>query len=72
MITAFGVIAATIMVVAYALESRGPKWIAVFAAGCAATAIYRVLTGAWIFVVLEGLWAVIATHRFRTTRSTAP
>ena len=67
-ITAFGVIAATTMVVAYALESRGPQWIAVFAVGCAATAVYGVITGAWIFVILEGLWALIAARRFTLAR----
>ncbi len=69
MLTAFGVIAATVMVVSYALESRGSNWIAVFAGGCAATALYGVLTGAWIFVVLESVWAVIALRRFQVARS---
>ncbi|MFV1990033.1 MAG: hypothetical protein ACC652_04765 [Acidimicrobiales bacterium] len=68
MLTAFGVIAATVLVVSYALESRGSNWIAVFAGGCAATAFYGVLTGAWIFVVLESVWAVIALRRFQVAR----
>lgn len=54
------------MVGSYALEDRGPRWIAVFAVGCAATALYGALTGAWIFVVLESVWAVIAVMRFRS------
>jgi hypothetical protein len=64
-LTAFGVVAASTMVIAYALESKGRIWIAVFALGCAATALYGALTGAWIFVVLETLWAAIAAERFR-------
>lgn len=72
MLTAFGVVAAATMVGAYALESRGPVWIAVFAGGCAATALYGALTGAWIFVVLESVWAVVAMRRFLNShRSTA-
>lgn len=66
MLTAFGVLAATTMIVAYANEARHVRWIAVFAAGCAATAVYGALSGAWIFVDLETIWAGIALRRFRT------
>ncbi len=52
------------MVVAYALEARGPVWIAVFAAGCASTALYAVLTRSWIFAGLELVWSVLAIRRF--------
>ena len=65
MLTLFGVAAATTMVVAYAFEKRHRLWIAVFAAGCLATALYGVLTQAWIFVILETVWAAIAIRRFR-------
>ena len=64
MLTVFGVIAAATMVASYALEDRHRNWIAVFAVGCAATAVYGVLTGAWIFVVLETLWAAVATRKY--------
>lgn len=64
LITLFGVVAAATMVTAYGFESRDPKWVAVFAVGCAATAIYGVITGAWIFAVLETIWAGVATKRF--------
>lgn len=68
MLTAFGVVAAATMVGAYALEPRDTRWIAVFAVGCAATALYGALTGAWIFVVLETVWAIIAVDRFLRVR----
>lgn len=68
MLIAFGVVAATTMVVSYALESRGAIWIAIFAAGCLATAIYGVLSGAWIFAILETVWAAIALQRFTAER----
>jgi hypothetical protein len=64
MLTIFGVVAATTMVVSYALEKRHHLWVAVFALGCAATAVFGVLTEAWIFAVLESVWAVIAIRRF--------
>lgn len=70
LLTAFGVIAATTMVVAYAQEDRHRYWIAVFAIGCAATAIYGLLTGAWIFAVLETLWAAVATNKYLRQQET--
>ncbi len=69
LLTAFGVAAATLMVTSYALEARHAAWIAAFAVGCAATATYAILTGAWIFAVLETIWAGIAAQRFLGTRS---
>jgi hypothetical protein len=66
-LTAFGVATAMAMVVSYALDGRHCRWIAVFAAGCAATAVYGALTGAWISVVLEAVWAAIAINRYRRT-----
>lgn len=70
LLTAFGVIAATTMVVAYARENRHHYWIAVFAVGCAATAVYGLLTGAWIFAVLETLWAAVATNKYMRQKET--
>ena len=64
-LTAFGVASAVVMVVAYALESRGRVWVAVFAFGCASTALYGILIGSWIFAILETVWAAIAINRFR-------
>lgn len=71
MLTAFGVISAATMVTAYSLETRAAVWIAVFAAGCAATAIYGLLIEAWIFAILESIWASIALRRFRARRADA-
>ena len=68
MLTIYGALAASTMVVSYALEDRHRLWIAVFAVACAATALFGVLTSAWIFAALESVWAVIAIHRFRRIR----
>ena len=70
LLTGFGIAAAVTMVVSYGLEPRGSRWIAIFAAGCAATAVYGALTGAWIFVVLESVWTVLAVNRFQAARRT--
>ena len=66
----FGIVSAALMVVSYALEDRSPIWIAVFAVACAMTAVYGVITGAWIFAVLEAVWSVVAVRRF--ARQQAP
>ena len=71
MLTAFGVLAASTMVTSYALEDRHRHWIAMFAIGCAATAVYGVLTGAWIFAVLETLWAIVAIRKFLVAEADA-
>lgn len=71
MLTIFGVLSATVMVVAYALESRGRVWIAIFAAACLTTALYGVLTESWIFAALETIWAAIALRRFAATAATS-
>lgn len=68
MLTLFGVAAAATMVISYALEGRGARWIAVFAAACAATAVYGVASGAWVFAVLEAVWSAVALRRFMTHR----
>ncbi|MFT7599324.1 MAG: uncharacterized membrane protein YjjP (DUF1212 family) [Acidimicrobiales bacterium] len=69
MLTAFGILSASTMVVAYGFEQRHPRWIIVFAIGCLSTAIYGVITGAWVFAVLEALWSVLAVHRFTQQES---
>lgn len=69
-LTTFGAVSAAVMVVAYALEARNPVWIAVFAAGCASTALYGVLTRSWVFVVLEVVWSALAIRRYLDERKT--
>ena len=64
MLTAFGAVSAAVMVGSYALEARTPAWILVFAAGCASTALYAVLTRSWIFAALEIVWSALAVRRF--------
>lgn len=70
-LTTFGAVSAATMVVSYALEGRHRNWVAIFAVGCISTAIYGLLTSAWIFAVLELVWAVIAIRRFTVGEATA-
>jgi hypothetical protein len=63
-LTAFGAIAVTFMMLMYALEHRGRRFILAFAAGCLASSAYGFLAGTWPFGVVEVLWAMIALRRY--------
>jgi hypothetical protein len=68
-LTFFGVSALTFMMLMYALERRGPRFILAFACGCALSSIYGFLSGAWPFGVVEAIWTVIALRHFTEVRS---
>ncbi len=64
-VTLYGVGAVSFLMVMYALEGRGPRFIALFALGCVLSSIYGFLSGAWPFGVVELIWAAVALRRFR-------
>ena len=64
MLTAFGVVALTFMMVMYALERRGRRFVLAFACGCALSSVYGFASGAWPFGVVEAIWTAIALRRF--------
>jgi hypothetical protein len=64
-ITVYGVCAVTFMMVMYALESRGRRFILGFAIGCVLSSIYGFLSGAWPFGVVELIWSGVALRRYR-------
>jgi hypothetical protein len=68
MLTLFGAVAVTVMMVSYALERRSARWILVFAVACAASSAYGWLAGTWPFGVVEGVWALVALRRWWTAR----
>ncbi len=63
-LTAFGVAAVSFMLLMYALESRGRRFILGFAAGCALSSGYGFLAGTWPFGAIEAVWCTIALRRF--------
>jgi hypothetical protein len=65
-LTLFGLAALTFMLVCYALEPRGPRYIFGFALGCVLAATYGFLQGAWPFGVVELIWSGIALRRWQT------
>lgn len=64
----FGIAAVVVMVASYALENRSPVFILIFAAACAAAALYALLIGSYPFFIAEGLWSLIALRRWFQSR----
>ena len=64
MLTVYGAIVLTFMMLMYAFERRHPRFILGFALGCALSASYGFLSGTWPFGVVEVIWCVIALRRF--------
>jgi hypothetical protein len=48
------------------LEDRSPWFILAFASACGVASLYGFLQGAWPFGLVEGVWAGVAVHRWRT------
>jgi hypothetical protein len=68
-VTIYGVVALTFMMMMYAFERRGPRFILLFAVGCLLSSAYGFLSGAWPFGIVEFVWAGIALLRFRSARN---
>jgi hypothetical protein len=64
MLTAFGLLAVTLMLIFYALESRNRRYILAFAGSCALGAAYGFLQGAWPFGLVEAVWSIVALRRW--------
>ena len=65
MLTIYGVVVLTFMMVMYALERRDRRFVAAFALGCALSSSYGFLSGTWPFGVVEAAWTLIALRRYR-------
>ena len=63
-LTAFGLLAVTMMLVCYALEDRSRWYVLAFAVACAFGSAYGFLQGAWPFGVVEAIWAGVAARRW--------
>ena len=64
-VTVYGVLAVSFMMLMYALESRGRRFVLAFAVGCLLSSLYGFLSGAWPFGVVELVWCGIALRRYR-------
>lgn len=74
MLTGFGSVAVSVMLVSYWLEPRSKWFVLVFAVASAATAAYSGLVEVYPITVIEFLWAMVAFRRFlvRTRAEPSP
>jgi hypothetical protein len=70
-LTAFGALSVTAMMLFYALEGRSPSFVLAFAAACLAASAYGFLQGAWPFGVVEFVWSAVALRRWWQRRASA-
>ena len=63
-LTAFGLIALSLMLVFYALERRSHLYTLAFAGACALGSVYGFLQGAWPFGLVEAVWSLVAVRRW--------
>jgi hypothetical protein len=71
LLTLFGLLAVTAMLIFYALEDRSPWFILAFAGACVLGSIYGFLQGAWPFGLVEGIWSLVAAKRWWTQSRSA-
>lgn len=62
-LTVYGVVALSFMMLMYALESHGRRFVILFALGCALSSAYGFASGTWPFGVVEAVWTLIALRR---------
>lgn len=67
LLTLFGLVAVTAMLVCYAYEDRSPWFVLGFAVACALGSAYGFLQGAWPFGLVEAVWSLVALRRWRRT-----
>jgi hypothetical protein len=72
LLSAFGLLAVTLMLVTYALEARSNWYVLAFAFSCALGSTYGFLQGAWPFGLVEAVWATVAVRRWWLKRNLKP
>lgn len=70
MLTAYGAIVVTLMMVFYALEPRSAWFTFAFGVACVGSSVYGWLAGTWPFGVVEGVWALVAFRKWLIRRAT--
>ena len=67
-LTLYGLVAVSLMMLFYALEGRSNWFVLAFAASCILASIYGFLQGAWPFGIVELVWSGVALKRFMNLR----
>jgi hypothetical protein len=64
LLTAFGLLAVSSMLVFYALEKRSSWFTLAFAGSCLLASAYGFLQGAWPFGFVEFVWSIVALRKW--------
>jgi hypothetical protein len=64
LLTLYGLLAVSLMLLFYALEDRSPIFVLGFAAACVMGSLYGFLQGAWPFGLVEAVWSIVAARRW--------
>jgi hypothetical protein len=64
LLSAFGLLAVTAMLITYALEERSAWFVLGFAFSCLLGSTYGFVQGAWPFGLVEAVWSAIALKRW--------
>jgi hypothetical protein len=64
LLTIFGLVSVTLMLVFYALERRSRWYTLAFAGACLLGSAYGFLQGAWPFGLVEAVWSLVAIRRW--------
>jgi hypothetical protein len=64
LLTLYGLVAVSLMLLFYALEDRSSIYVLGFAAACLMGSLYGFLQGAWPFGLVEAIWSIVAARRW--------
>lgn len=69
MLTAYGALAVTFMMIFYALEPRSLWFTFAFGVACLGSSLYGWLAGTWPFGVVEAVWGLVAFRKWWLLRA---
>ena len=64
LLTLYGLVAVSLMLLFYALEDHSSIYVLGFAAACLMGSLYGFLQGAWPFGLVEAVWSIVAARRW--------
>ena len=64
LLTIYGLISVSLMLLFYALEGRSVWFVFAFAVSCVMASVYGFLQGAWPFGMVEAVWSLVAIRRW--------
>lgn len=70
LLTLFGLLSVSLMLIFYALEDRSHWFILLFSFSCCLGSMYGFLQGAWPFGLVEAVWAIVALRKWIIAKRT--